>query len=247
MAVVKGSYQYRLRVVQDEPAKRFAGQFVTAVLVITVGLGAYLYGRYQMQSNQADAMAELDQIRSELRTKNSEAEGLRQEVANLSLGSEVDRKAAEDVRGEVIELKAKIAELEENVSFYRGLMSPSTNKRGLTIGSLDVIATGTPRHYQYKLVVQQLASNHSHLRGHLSFNVVGRETDGVVRSFALKDLSNEVSGDRIRLGFRYFQNVTGEMVLPEGFTPERIELVAKSTGRDAVEVEKKFGWLVQQT
>ncbi|GAA6151851.1 DUF6776 family protein [Pseudoteredinibacter isoporae] len=247
MAVVKGSYQYRLRVVEDEPGKRFAGQLVTAVLVICVGLAAYLYGRYQMQSNQANAMAELDQLRSELRVKNSETEGLRQEVANLSLGSEVDRKAAEDVRGEVIELKAKIAELEENVSFYRGLMSPSANKRGLTIGSLNVIATGTPRHYQYKLVVQQLASNHSHLRGHLSFNVVGRESDGVVRSFALKDLSNDVSGDRIRLGFRYFQNVTGEMVLPEGFVPERIELVAKSTGRDAVEVEKKFGWLVQQT
>ena len=77
--------------------------------------------------------------------------------------------------------------------------------------------------------------------------MVGRETDGEVRSFALKDLSNDVSGDQIRLGFRYFQNVTGEMVLPEGFTPERIELVSKSTGRDAVEVEKKFGWLVQQS
>ncbi|WP_299981008.1 DUF6776 family protein [uncultured Pseudoteredinibacter sp.] len=247
MAVVKGSYQYRLRVVQDEPGKRFAGQLVTTILVLTVGLASYFYGRYQLQSTQADATAEVAQLRSQLHNKNSEADGLRQEVANLSLGSEVDRKAAEDVRGEVIQLKAKIAELEENVSFYRGLMSPTANKRGLTIGSLDVIATSTPRHYQYKLVVQQLASNHSHLRGHLSFNVVGRETDGEVRSFALKDLSNDVSGDEIRLGFRYFQNVTGEMVLPEGFTPERIELVAKSTGRDAVEVEKKFGWLVQQS
>lgn len=247
MAVVKGSYQYRLRVVEDEPGKRVVSQLVTAVLVIVVGVTSYLYGRHQMQMTQQDAMSELDQLRADLRSKKSETSGLRQEVANLSLGSEVDRKAAEDVRAEVIQLKAQIAELEENVSFYRGLMSPTENKRGLTIGSLNVIATGTPRHYQYKLVIQQLASNHSHLRGDLSFNVVGRESGGEVRSFALKELSNDVSGDNIRLGFRYFQNVTGEMVLPEGFTPERIELVAKSTGRDAVEVEKKFGWLVQQS
>ena len=126
-------------------------------------------------------------------------------------------------------------------------MSPTENKRGLTIGSLDVIATGTPRHYQYKLVIQQLASNHSHLRGHMLFTVVGREANGQVNSYALKDLSTEVSDEQIRLGFRYFQNVAGEIVLPEGFVPERVELMAKSSGRDAVEVEKKFGWLVQQS
>ena len=44
MAVVKGSYQYRLRVVQDEPGKRYAGHFVTAALVLTVGLASYFYG-----------------------------------------------------------------------------------------------------------------------------------------------------------------------------------------------------------
>jgi len=35
--------------------------------------------------------------------------------------------------------------------------------------------------------------------------------------------------------------------LPVGFEPERIELTAKSTGRAGVAVEKKFGWLVQES
>ncbi|MCV6627538.1 MAG: hypothetical protein OIF38_15680 [Cellvibrionaceae bacterium] len=246
MAVVKGSYQYNLRVVPDEPGHRYLGKFAVAAVIIALIAGAYLYGRYEQRDQRQEALVELDLVRSQLREKAVEAEELRQQVANLALGAQVDQKANEDVRGEVIRLKAQIAELEENVSFYRGLMSPTENKRGLTIGSLDVIATGTPRHYQYKLVVQQLASNHGHLRGHMQFTVVGRDADGSARSYALKDLSSGVGSDQIRLGFRYFQNVSGEMVLPEGFTPERIELVAKSSGKDAVKVEKKFGWPVQQ-
>ena len=35
--------------------------------------------------------------------------------------------------------------------------------------------------------------------------------------------------------------------LPEGFTAERIELTARSTGRNATEVQKNFGWLVQES
>jgi len=247
MAIVKGSYQYNLRVVADEPRTRFTAHLISALVILTMGVGGYLYGRYEQQTDQQYAQAEVGDMRVKLHSKIGEAEQYRQEVENLRLGAQVDQHANENVRQEVIQLKATIAELEENVTFYRGLMSPTVNKRGLTIGSLDVIATGAPRHYQYKLVIQQLASNHRQLQGNAEFTVVGRDSDGSVRSIALKDLSPDVAGEQIRLRFKYFQNLAGEMVLPEGFTPERIELVAKSTGKDAVEVEKKFGWLVQQS
>jgi hypothetical protein len=124
-------------------------------------------------------------------------------------------------------------------------MAPSDNQRGLTIGSLDVLSTGVPRQYEYKLIVQQLATRHTLLNGSLKFNVVGRQREKMV-TLPLKDLSDSVAQENIKLRFKYFQTLEGRLQLPEEFEPVRIELVARSTGKQAVVVEKKFGWLVQE-
>lgn len=245
MTAVKGSKQQRMVVVPFRPWLRLAlAVFVIAVLFST-NWGSYLYGLSSGQSQQAVAIAERDQFRSQLTEKVETIASLRQEVANLKLGAQVDRKASEDVRAEVIDLKAQIAALKEDISFYRGLMSPSDNKSGLTIGSLNVISTGVARHYEYKLVVQQLATNHKMLNGYLTFDIFGRQGEQLL-TLPLKDVSDKVSKDQIKLRFKYFQTIEGRLVLPEGFEPERIELVAKSKGDKGVVVEKKFGWLVQE-
>jgi Family of unknown function (DUF6776) len=246
MVAVKGSKQYKMRVVPYRPLYPIAIALIIAVTFVVAVVGSYEFGDFKGRELQAEAIAERDALRIEVREKSDEAERMRQEVANLKLGSQVDRKASEDVRTEVIELKNQVAELQEVISFYRGLMSPTANKRGLTIGSLNVISSGAGRRYEYKLVVQQLATNHKMLSGFLNFKIVGRQGELPV-TLSLKDVSDNVSFENIKLRFKYFQTLQGQLVLPEGFEPQRIELLAKSSGKDTVTVEKKFGWLVQES
>jgi len=245
MSVVKGSKQHRLIVVPYRPYFRYGliAGFVFALFVVA-GSG-YLLGGYWGSNVQAQAIAERDSLRLQLQSKITEVEGLSQKVANLTLATEVDKVAGEDVRVEIVQLKSEISALQEDISFYRGLMEPTDNKRGLTIGSVDVISTSSPRQYDFKVVVQQLTTNHQLLKGTLEINIIGRE-GSIYRNIPLKDLSLQVDKDEVRLGFKYFQNIEGRLELPLGFEPERIEVIARSTGRDAVEVEKNFGWLVQE-
>ncbi len=246
MAAVKGSKQARMVVVPYRPWLRVVVSLLL-LLVLTVSvLASYWLGRHQGLTQQASAVAERNQLRLDLAEKLKETDQLRQQVANLKLGAEVDRKASEGVRSEVIGLKDEIAALQEDIGFYRSLMAPSGNNRGLTIGSLDVISTGVPRQYEYKLVVQQLATRHTTLNGFLNFNIVGRQGEQLV-TLPLKDVSDNVGKDDIKLRFKYFQTIEGRLRLPAAFEPERIELVAKSTGKEPVVVEKKFGWLVQES
>lgn len=245
MSVVKGSKQHRLVVVPYRPHFRFwliAG--IVFALFVVSGI-SYSLGGYWGSNVQAQALAERDSLRLQLQSKTVETEDLSQQVANLTMATEVDKVAGEDVRGEVIQLKNEISALQEDISFYRGLMEPTDNKRGLTIGSVDVISTSVPRQYEFKVVVQQLTTNHQLLKGTLEFNIIGRE-GAIYRNIPLKDLSSQVDEDEVRLGFKYFQNIEGRLEIPLGFEPERIEVIARSTGRDAVEVEKNFGWLVQE-
>lgn len=91
-----------------------------------------------------------------------------------------------------------------------------------------------------------MATNHKMLSGFLNFKIVGRQGELPV-TLSLKDVSDNVSYDNIKLRFKYFQTLEGQLVLPDGFEPQRIELLAKSSGKDSVTVEKKFGWLVQES
>ncbi len=252
MSAVTGSKQYRMVVVPYRPwIRSLVGVVALAVLALAVA-GSYWYGSGKGQTEQAEAIAERDKLKLELAAKIAEADNYRQEVANLKLGAQVDRKASEGVRAEVIDLKTEIAALQEDISFYRSLMAPTGNKRGLSIGSLNVISTGAPRQYEYKLVVQQLATRHTMLNGTLKFNIVGRQTldpeqGEQLVTLPLKDVSDNVSYESIKLRFKYFQTIEGRLRLPDTFEPERIELIAKSTGSEPVVVEKKFGWLVQES
>ncbi len=242
---VKGTKSRRMMVVPYRPwFNAGIGALWMATLAVAGG-GAYWFGHHQGVEMQEEAVLERDRLRLTVQEKERDNEGLRQQVANLSLSAEVDKASSEDVRTQVITLQEQITGLQEDIAFYRGLMEPTDNRRGLTIGSVNVVSTGIPRQYEYKVVVQQLATNHEQLVGSLNMNIIGREGE-LERSIPLMDLSEDVDSTDIRLGFRYFQNIEGRLQLPEGFEPTRIELQARSTGRNAVSVEKKFGWLVEE-
>ncbi|WP_111642370.1 DUF6776 family protein [Marinimicrobium alkaliphilum] len=245
MSVVKGSKPERLVVVRYRPWQRILWGSVAAVVVVAAVVGSYAGGHYQSAREQSNAVAERDRLRVENRRLQETVNELRQVEANLTLGSKVDNRATEELRHQAMDLKAQIASLEEDITFYRGLMEPSENRGGLTIGSLNVLSTNNAREYGYKLVVQQLATNHQVLNGALNFTVIGRQ-NGELLELPLYELSGDVESEDIRLRFRYFQNIEGRLTLPEGFEPERIELVARSTGQGATTVEKKFGWLAEE-
>lgn len=241
----KRKKQYPLKVVEHRPARAWVLSLGLLVLVAGGALGSYHYGRIQALKSQVTTEGEIGRLRQELAVTLAAEADLRQQLATLQLGAQVDRRAAEDVRQEVIDLKTQLAELQEENSFYRNLMAPSDNQEGLTFGAVELTDTDTPRRFRFKVVMQQLATNHQLLNGTLTFNVVGRRA-GLVDVIPLNELSEDVDSANIKLRFKYFQTIQGQLQLPPDFEPERIELVAKSTGRNAATVEKRFGWLVQE-
>ena len=253
MSKVKSSRQYRMKVVPHRPFYRFFRTLITLILfVIVVLVSGYLAHNKGMETSSR--LYEENQNLQRLYTeKKVESDALQQEVINLKLGSQVDRKAGEDVRAEMVVLKARVAELEQETAFYRGLMRPNADNSGLTIGSLDITKTSSPRRYEYKLLIQQLAAQHRLLKGYLEFTIVGRKTSSIFEGddteqqrLPLRDISEEVSVVRMPLQFKYFQRFEGELELPAEFEPERIEVKAVSTGKGSAVVEKKFSWLVQE-
>ncbi len=245
MTVVKGSKQYRVKVVSYNPWLRSAIIVGVMVAIAVAIVSGFSVGKYSGINEKNEVEAQRDVLLVVSSEAEIEVARLRQEVANLSLGSEVDQQAGEEVRGQVIELKAEIAAQKEDIGFYRSLMSPTKNERGLTIGSWDLFAASGERQFQYKLVMQQLATNHTTLSGVAGLTVVGQQNDVLTR-YTLKDLSETMKYDQVKLKFKYFQTISGRIQLPESFEPDHIEVVAETTGKNSVKVDKKFGWFIQE-
>jgi len=162
-----------------------------------------------------------------------------------SIQHDLDSAALAMVRQEITAQKELIANLEEGLGFYKGLMAPEAIKPGLSLRKLELVATEVAGRFGFRLVAQQAALKHSTLKGSLSIELFGLR-GGEQASYALADLSSDIEGGTIPLRFRYFQSIDGELVLPESFTPQGFRVVAQASSPQKVELREQFPWEVQK-
>ncbi|MBX2807590.1 MAG: hypothetical protein KTR20_03075 [Cellvibrionaceae bacterium] len=241
MSMVKPSKQFRMTVVPYRPWLRLTCLSAFFVLFTAAVIGSFFLGHYYAVGDYSHTVAERDQLKAGYQQGLSKINQLQQRVANLNLGAQVDRKANEAVRAEVVELKSRVAELEQDNSFYRDLMSPAPGDKGIIVDTPAVSAAEVVGNYKYTVVIKQIAAKHNTVSGYLEVFFVGTQGDASVR-LALKEVSDKVNANRIRLRFKYFQRIEGQMVLPEGFVPQHIELKVVAQSPKSVVIEKKFGW-----
>ena len=240
--VVKGSKQERMIVVPHRPIRRLVigAAIGLCVLVSTVGGAYYGFTRgVDAQSAELMARGELDAM---LQAVSAENEELRRRIALAQREGEVDQRAAQEVSGELNALQHRLAELESDVQYYRQVVSEQTGSTGLMISRFDLTPTDKANTKRYKLVLrQQDADGDTYLEGRVNVTLVGRQS-GQLKRLALREVSSEQDEDAIRLRFKYFQNVEGEIVVPDGFVPEKIEISAVAEAPVAKRVDQEFEW-----
>lgn len=241
MAVVKGSKQQKLMVVSYDPWGRFWKRLFILALIASLAFASYLFGRYEALEAQEQAIAERDQLRLDLKAANEEIADYTQRVVVLEKGGEVDRRSTEGLRQNMVDLRSQIASLQEEVAFYKGLMAPSSRKPGLRIQNVEVSPSLEKRRFSYKAVFTQVGSNQTYISGLAAVNVTG-VLNGQQKTYALRDLDEKVNDFGIKFRFRYFQEIQGDIKLPDGFEPEEIEVVLQSKGSKASRVKNTFPW-----
>lgn len=225
-------------VVPYRPYQRALRVLLVLLWLASLG-GAYWWG--SRGSVSADARVQRDLLLAE----QSALADARQQISNLSTGAALDRQAVEEVRAVIREQKTQIANLREELALYRDTMDPSDREKGISVRSWTVQATAEPSRFLYRAVVQQLASKHQNLKGQLQVKLSGRDTEGE-RSYPLEDLSEQFKAEQGKLQFKYFQIVVGELVLPEGFEPQSVDLSASTRSPIKLEAAKQFNWQVEE-
>lgn len=201
------------------------------ILIIAAGLGGFYAGSRYSSSVVGATPDEVQRLRQTVRMYADQSQAIRDEAAVAHHDREIVLGATEQLRQENKNLLETIATLEDQVAMYKKLLSPrSAATAGLNVDRLDLRRSASGR-VSYRLLLLQSSSSAVQTTGTLEARFVGGG-----RSVVLP------VGDN-RFDFQYFQSLTGEWQLPEGFRPERVDIVLKP-GK-GVPVQKSFRWEVQ--
>jgi hypothetical protein len=214
-------------------------------LVITVAYLIFEFGRIKGGYDVVDAASERGEFEQHVAALNDEIAALKQEVALLETHRNIDREAYQEVESSLVELQSKILEQRDALAFYRGIVSPDDGKPGLRVQDLTLTRGEAEREYNLRLVLVQAMQHDRKVSGDVSLSVEGSQ-DGEARTYALADLLPQAADADWPFSFRYFQHFDRQLVLPDGFTPERIRVEVRSKTRSISSIEEDFAWQTNQ-
>ncbi len=201
------------------------------ILIVAAGVGGF-YAGSRYSSNMVGATPdEVQRLRQTVRMYADQSQAMRDEAAVAHHDREIVLGATEQLRQENKNLLETIAGLEDQAAMYKKLLSPRTSATaGLSIDRLDLRRSASGQ-VAYRLLLLQPNAAAAQVTGTLEAHFVGSGRNIVLPV-----------GDN-RFDFQYFQSLSGEWSLPEGFHPERVDIVLKP-GKGAP-VQKSFRWEVQ--
>lgn len=242
MTAVKGSKQYQMMVVPHRPLYKAMIFLLCLGAVSILAYSSYEYGISHGKASSAYATVRIAELEKQLANGAGLVSELRQEIAVFKLNDQVDTRANEEVQASVQTMQERIAELEEEVRFYQGVMLPNVEAKGLRIERVNLKSSADPDTIKLSLLLTQVVEKRDYVQGNVEIKVLGTQ-DGSERQLNLSELEAEERSS-IRFRFRYFQNIDSELKVPSGFEPHQVLVVAQSSGRNGQRLEKTFDWQV---
>ncbi len=227
----------QLIVHEHDPVKRWILIAALVFAVIAGGFLVYDYGRSRADFDFTSLENEREVMQERLEKLTNEIDGVQQKLVASERGSEIEQQAYSEVDDSLRDLQSEILELQEEVAFYRSIVAPRESSRGLRIQRFKITPAAQDRTFRYKLVLTQVIKNNRITRGKIAIQIEGVQ-NGKRRSMKLADVSVEKQ-DKLPFKFKYFQNFEGDIILPDGFVPSRVNIKVTS---NRVTLDKTFSW-----
>jgi len=222
---------------------------IKVAIAVAVLIGGYLifeFGRIQANYNIVDAIAEEQSYRSTIAALDNEIVELKQEVARLETTQTIENEAYQVVETNLTDLQRKIQEQQEAIAFYRGIVSPKDGGRGLRVQDLKLTRGKAERRYNLRLVLVQVMQHDRSVKGEVEFSLEG-DVNGIATTYKLEQLLPEDANSSWPFSFRYFEDFDKELILPDGFTPETINVEVISRTKSIESVKQSFAWITGQS
>lgn len=235
----KNPLQARYLITIQRPLRWVAGLAGMIALVALMVWMSYEQGSRMAGFDVAEADHVISNMQAEIETLKSELAETRRQAAMLERNSRIEDDTSGQLKKSLTEAQNEVLELKKELAFYKSIVAPEQGKPTIVIQTIQLKKDVTGD-YDYKIMVSQQGQNDRFARGTVEVSIEGTK-QGTKQVLALDTVSDDADKP-MNFGFKYFQNFTGKLKLPAGFTAEsmRVKLNPRSKTLDAV--DETFPW-----
>ena len=222
-----------------------AGLFVPLrALAIAAGvlLLALLFGAWGLWRAIVPAPGDL---RGDLARSQEQVEALQkqlsseqQKTATLSRSDQISRDANRELQGALAVRDEEIAGLRADVAFYERLVGSTAQRRGLSVHAIRM-QRQSERAWHFSVTLTRNLDREVVSAGRVSLSIEGSR-EGRLETLEWEELRQQPGAPGVDFSFRYFQQVRGDVFLPEGFEPVRVNV--ELDPESGAHVEQSFTW-----
>jgi hypothetical protein len=232
----------KLVVTTYAPTRRWI-TIVVLVLIVAAGVyGMFELGRYRAGYDVAASLNQRAKLRGEIATLEATVFELRAKVAQLESSTVGQTREREEVQRTIGDLQAQVARANQELAFFRGIVTQNANSAEVKIQQARMVATATANKFRVRVTLVQPMKPDTVVSGVVVLSVDG-EVDGKP---GRADFATLTGGKRreIAFTFRYLENIDEEITMPPGMKPEQLLVEVRSNRRGAAPVQQSYVWSV---
>jgi hypothetical protein len=232
-------------VVRTHAPKRRGVLMVLAVLsALGILYAAFELGRYDAGFRVVDSVRGALSASARIRSLEAENEKQRGQLEAAEVARRVDQEGYKQVNKSLGDMQSQIARLNQDLSFYRGLVQPDSIIH-VKVQQMQIVTEAGAGQFRLKFVLMQTGKPDKEVAGNALITF-----DGLMLGKPSSLTFGQVAPNRrvsLAYSFRYFQDYDEPIQLPQGFEPTRVGIeIHSSRDRDpSHSFRQAFVWKAQ--
>jgi hypothetical protein len=230
-------------VVRSYAPKRRAVLWGMAVLLaLAILYAAFELGRFDAGFRVVDSVRGALAASARIRALEAENGNQRRQLEAAETARRVDREGYAQVERSLGDMQSQIARLNQDLSFYRGLVQPESLIH-VKVQQMQIIPDAVAGKFHLKFVLMQTGKPDKEVAGNAAITI-----DGLLQGKPLSLTYAQVSPNRrvsLAYSFKYFQEYNEAIDLPRGFEPTRVGVEIHSVRDSSHSARQAFVWKAQ--
>ena len=210
--------------------------------IVIIGWLIYDFGTQQGGFQQALNIDNSLEVEKYIRQLEKDNKLLVEELAKAQRNSVIDSTASQQIQLGLAAKENEIRELKEELSFYKSVVSPQGQEKGLNINSFSLQSSpGNPQLVKFQLVLTQIGNNNRPAKGMVVIRLQGKEGDAQ-KTLEWWDIRSESNVGRPSFNFKYFERIEGDILVPSSFSAENILIKVLPESDRLSSIQQSYSW-----
>ena len=232
----------KLVVTTYAPTRRWVTIIVLLLVVGGAVYGMFEFGRWRGGFDAPAAWKERRELEAQIENRDATILELRAKIAQLESSTVGQTREREEVQRTIGDLQAQVARANQELAFFRGIVTQNANSAEVKIQQARMVATATANKFRIRVTLVQPMKPDTVVSGVVVLSVDG-EVDGKPGRADFATLSGGKRRE-IPFTFRYLENIEEEVTMPPGMKPEQLLVEVRSSRRGSAPVQQSYVWSV---